>query len=182
MLESMTDNRRPTRAEVTDVANAILDGTDCVMLSGESAMGKYPVDAVAMLAKIAASIEARRPTIAVQELYRGVDLAGRIRTEHLVAIGVEACFEYASPAAVFVPTHDGVAARNIARFRVPCLDCGHQLSEGDLSESPVLIGRIPGVRPAKRGAVGGVQQAVGARSRCGRKTRHSYRRPFRKAS
>ncbi len=60
MLESMTDNRRPTRAEATDVANAILDGTDCVMLSGESAMGKYPVDAVAMLAKIAASVETHR--------------------------------------------------------------------------------------------------------------------------
>jgi pyruvate kinase len=57
MLESMTENRRPTRAEATDVSNAILDGTDCVMLSGESAMGKYPVDAVEMLAKIAAEVE-----------------------------------------------------------------------------------------------------------------------------
>ena len=91
MLESMTDNRRPTRAEATDVANAILDGTDCVMLSGESAMGKYPVDAVAMLAKIAASVEAHRPAIAVKELYRGIDITGKIRPEHLIAIGVEAC-------------------------------------------------------------------------------------------
>jgi pyruvate kinase len=119
MLESMTSNRRPTRAESTDVANAILDGTDCVMLSGESAMGKYPVDAVAMLGKIAASVEARRVPIAVNELYRGVDLTGKIRPEHLVAIGVEACLEYESPGAVFVPTRSGATARSIARFRFP---------------------------------------------------------------
>ncbi len=119
MLESMTDNRRPTRAEATDVANAILDGTDCVMLSAESAMGKYPVDAVAMLAKIAASAEARRPAIQVKEMYKGVDLTGMIRPEHLIAIGVEACLEYVSPAAVFVPTHSGATARSIARFRLP---------------------------------------------------------------
>ena len=117
MLESMTDNRRPTRAEATDVSNAIIDGTDCVMLSGESAMGKYPVDAVAMLAKIAASVEPHRPSIEVQDLYKGVDLTGKIRSEHLIAIAVEECLDYVTPAAVFVPTHSGDAARSIARFR-----------------------------------------------------------------
>jgi len=52
MLDSMTDNLRPTRAEVTDVANAIIDGTDMVMLSAESAVGKYPVETVAMMNNI----------------------------------------------------------------------------------------------------------------------------------
>ena len=59
MLESMVSSRLPTRAEATDVANAILDGTDCLMLSAESAVGKYPEEAVAMLAKIAEATEAR---------------------------------------------------------------------------------------------------------------------------
>src|SRR4029434_318120 len=62
MLESMTASRLPTRAEATDVANAILDGTDCVMLSAESATGAYPEEAVAMLAKIAAYAETHGPS------------------------------------------------------------------------------------------------------------------------
>lgn len=119
MLESMTGNRRPTRAEATDVANAILDGTDCVMLSGESAMGSYPVEAVEMLAKIAAAIEPQRPVNRVSELFGRGGPGEKIRPSHLIALGVEASIEYVTPAAVLVPTHSGATARRIASFRLP---------------------------------------------------------------
>ena len=119
MLESMTENRRPTRAEATDVSNAILDGTDCVMLSGESAMGKYPVDAVEMLAKIAVEVEPHRRMVSVRDLYQGIDIRSRLKPLHLIAIAVEASLEYASPAAVFVPTHTGATARSLSVFRLP---------------------------------------------------------------
>jgi pyruvate kinase len=119
MLESMIESRRPTRAEATDVANAILDGTDCVMLSGESAMGKYPVDAVEILAKIAAEVEPLRRPIKVRDLYQGIDITRLVKPMHLVAIAVEASLEYAAPAAVFAPTHSGTTARSLAFFRMP---------------------------------------------------------------
>jgi pyruvate kinase len=119
MLESMTDNRRPTRAEATDVANAILDGTDCVMLSGESAMGKYPVESAAMLAKIAAAIEPYRPAHYIRETLQGVGRGDRTRLTDLIALSVETTLERISPAAVFVPTHSGATARSISRFRPP---------------------------------------------------------------
>ncbi len=119
MLESMTTNRRPTRAEANDVANAILDGTDAVMLSGESAMGDYPVDSAAMLAKIAAAIEPFRAVKSASELFKGVDLKGKVPPAKLIDLGVETILEYADPAAVFVPTRSGETARSIARFRLP---------------------------------------------------------------
>ncbi len=119
MLESMTNNPRPTRAESTDVANAILDGTDCVMLSGESALGKYPVEAVMMLAKIAAAIEPHRPSRDVRESLREFAQAGDVSLKDFIAISVEAALERVSPAVVIVPTRSGVSARSMARFRIP---------------------------------------------------------------
>jgi pyruvate kinase len=119
MLESMTTYRLPTRAEATDVANAILDGTDGVMLSGESAVGAYPVEAVAMLAKIAAAVEPTRRRVPVREKYAGVDLTGRVRPDHLIAVSVEASLEYLRPAAVFVPSMSGESARWMASLHLP---------------------------------------------------------------
>lgn len=119
MLESMTNTLRPTRAEVTDVANAILDGTDCVMLSGESAMGKYPVDATRMLAKIATAIEPHRTSYRLQEELRTYGRDRNVSVPDLIALSVETTLARSSPATVIIPTLTGVTARSIARFRFP---------------------------------------------------------------
>ncbi|MGP8051021.1 MAG: pyruvate kinase [Desulfobaccales bacterium] len=119
MLESMVANPRPTRAEATDVANAILDGTDCVMLSEESAMGQYPVEAVAMLAKIAAAIEPFRPGEGVRKMLRRSGMDSQTGFTDLIALSVDATLERIAPAAIFVPTRSGATARSLARFRPP---------------------------------------------------------------
>ena len=119
MLESMVRNRRPTRAESTDVANAILDGTDCVMLSEESAMGKYPVDAVAMLVKIAAEIEPYRPGLRARSILKEYDHKRDISTRDLLTMSVETMVESVEPALVLVPSLTGGTARSITRFRLP---------------------------------------------------------------
>jgi pyruvate kinase len=119
MLNSMTNYHQPTRAEATDVANAILDGTDCVMLSGESAMGRYPIDAVEMLAKIAAVTELHRPSITTYERFQDINIKGPLRPAQLIALGVKSTLRYVTPAAVFVPTHGGKIARMISSFHLP---------------------------------------------------------------
>ena len=116
MLESMTASRLPTRAEATDVANAILDGTDCVMLSGESAMGKFPEEAVLMLGKIAAFTEAHRPAIRLDDLKAGSGLGKPVTAAEAIAEMVEHALETVPCAAVFVPTRTGTTARMISRF------------------------------------------------------------------
>ena len=120
MLESMVTFRRPTRAEATDVANAILGGTDCVMLSAESAMGRFPVESVSMLAGIATEIEPERDNrLLAQALGAYGDTSSR-RAVDLIARSVYHTVERGAPRAVTVPTRSGNMARSIARFRLPC--------------------------------------------------------------
>jgi pyruvate kinase len=116
MLESMTVSRLPTRAEATDVANAILDGTDAVMLSGESAIGKYPEEAVAMLAKIAAYTEAQRPPMRLAELRSRLQNGPPDTAADAITSIVEIALEIVPSAAIFVPTRTGTTARMISRL------------------------------------------------------------------
>jgi pyruvate kinase len=117
MLESMSKNLRPTRAEVTDVANAILDGTDCVMLSEESATGNFPVESIDMLVKIAAATEPHRSGYCSTEIPEKIGLGGKITLRDMIGLNVEMTIRRLSPAAVIVPTLSGMTARSIARFR-----------------------------------------------------------------
>jgi pyruvate kinase len=111
MLESMTENPRPTRAEASDVANAIFDGTDAVMLSAETATGKYPVEAVTMMARIIEEAEAsihEFPRPAAQEKLKVAETVAELvchasRELHMKLI------------AVF--THSGFTARLVSRYR-----------------------------------------------------------------
>ena len=119
MLESMTHSRQPTRAEATDVANAILDGTDAVMLSAESAIGDYPVESVATLARIAAATEPHRPPPTGSLVSPAATAPGAVARD-LLSLSVETVLARAKrAAAVVVPTRSGATARSLARFRLP---------------------------------------------------------------
>ncbi len=115
MLDSMVRNPRPTRAEATDVANAILDGTDAIMLSGETATGKYPLEAVHTMARIADQTE--------QELLAGpweippsVEQAARDVTDAVSHATCETA-EALKAAAIITATTSGRTARAVAKFR-----------------------------------------------------------------
>jgi pyruvate kinase len=118
LLESMVSSRLPTRAEATDVANAILDGTDCVMLSGESAIGRFPQEAVAMLAKVAAFTESHRRNSNCQTGKR-IARAPASAAEAIASL-VEHALDTVPCSAIFVPSQTGKTARAIASQKPDC--------------------------------------------------------------
>lgn len=114
MLESMVSSPRPTRAEASDVANAVLDATDAVMLSGETASGAWPLEAVRMMARIV--------TLTEQDLEPRWDLLRRDRSVGYppeLAVGYSACHaaEMTRASAIVCLTGSGATARTVARFR-----------------------------------------------------------------
>lgn len=111
MLASMYENPRPSRAEVTDVANAVLDGTDCVMLSGETTIGKYPVPAVAIMSKICEYVES---TI---DYTKHVAYKGRIGISDTIAKLVTNAVEYSDIKLIVTPTMTGFTASRISNLR-----------------------------------------------------------------
>lgn len=113
MLDSMVNNPRPTRAEVSDVANAILDGTDAVMLSNETAVGKFPVEAVATMARIAEKIE--QENIQNNNASQVRDRKRSIPNAISQAVGQIA--QQLGAAAIMSLTQTGSTARNVSKFR-----------------------------------------------------------------
>ena len=114
MLESMTTNPRPTRAEVSDVGNAILDGTDAIMLSGETASGDYPVEAVSTMNRIAHRIES---SLEYKELFveRGIEHM-QSRTRAVAHATVQMAWELDVPA-IITPTVSGYTTKVVSRYR-----------------------------------------------------------------
>merc|ERR1719367_887475 len=145
MLESMTGLPRPTRAEASDVANAVLDGTDCVMLSGETAGGKFPINAVNIMRRICEEAEA---VIEYESLYLGLRMGTLKKFQAMTAVesvcssAVKATIDAGCPLIV-VLTETGHTARAIAKYRPKAPILAISASESSIRQLLCVRGVIP---------------------------------------
>lgn len=117
MLDSMQRHPRPTRAEASDVANAILDGTDAIMLSGETATGRYPVEAVQMMCRIAESVES---SVDYREKFASREKVNHPNTTSVISQSVVEAALQLNASAIIAPTESGYTARMISKYRPQC--------------------------------------------------------------
>lgn len=124
MLESMTQNVRPTRAEVNDVANAILDGTDAIMLSEETAVGQYPIETVKMMVQIALMTERQRNMGGLSndesEKVKALFGTAGLSITDVISLSVAKAAETLKARYILTPTASGNTARRISRFKPHC--------------------------------------------------------------
>merc|ERR1711963_783149 len=145
MLESMTGLPRPTRAEASDVANAVLDGTDCVMLSGETAGGKFPINAVSIMRRICEEAEA---VTDYESLYLGLRMGTLQKFHKMDAVesvcssAVKATIDAACPLIV-VLTETGHTARSVAKYRPKAPILAICASETTIRQLNVVRGVTP---------------------------------------
>ena len=144
MLESMVEHPRPTRAEASDVANAILDGTDAVMLSAETAMGAYPELAVRAMRRIIAEIEKRG--VAPRREERKAGLVGA-STEETIAVATRAAAVLLDAPLVVVFTKSGFSARIVASQRPDVPILGLTPVERTYNQLSLIWGVIPALGP-----------------------------------
>ncbi|MEJ5309478.1 MAG: pyruvate kinase [Anaerolineae bacterium] len=153
MLQSMIENPRPTRAEASDVANAILDGSDAVMLSGETSVGKYPVEAVRMMAKIAESAEGS-PYFPYNQLLdieqEAIDAPDTARADtsiisNAISRATVALAEAARATAIITSTESGRTARMVARHRPHMALLGITPFEATARRLQLVWGVVPAV-------------------------------------
>ena len=139
MLESMIHNPRPTRAEISDVANAVYDGTSAIMLSGETAAGKYPVQAVKTMAKIAKTAE---ESINYRKRFYNVEFEIR---NHVDAISHSTCGMAIdiNAKAIVACSLSGMTARMVSRFRSPVDILGMTTDEGTWRKLALSWGVTP---------------------------------------
>ena len=140
MLDSMERNPRPTRAEVSDVGNAILDGTDAIMLSGETASGDYPVEAVSTMNRIAQRIES---SLEYKELFveRGLQHL-KSRTRAIAHATVQMAYELDVPA-IITPTETGYTTKVVSKYRPKAAIVAYTPSEKALRQLNLRWGVYP---------------------------------------
>jgi pyruvate kinase len=143
MLESMIENNFPTRAEVSDIANAIYDGTDAVMLSAETSTGKHPVEAASVMDRIAIETEANLRYRGYQEL---PPMANPTHSE-IIADAAYRAGRYLGVAAIVVFTASGGTARLISRFRPPVPIYAFTPHEEAARQLSMIYGVVPIVAP-----------------------------------